>query len=80
MEIQIRKLYLVIDENNIIQKGYFRNTEKEVRGVWFHKGANFDITKDFEKAIVVDGIDFDEINFGVDKLIDGVFTSNKEEK
>ena len=25
----------------------------------------------FENAIIVEGIDFDEINFGVDKPIDG---------
>lgn len=71
MEIQVRKLYLVLDENKVIQKGYYRNTEFLISGVWYCKGANFDMEHDFENAIIVEGIDFDEINFGVDKLVDG---------
>ena len=82
--IQIKKLYVVIGDyeikdendevveirNNVAIKAFEQNTVQPVRGVWYKKGANFDETKDFENAIMLDA-HFEDIEIGKSKVVDG---------
>ena len=75
--IEVGKLYLVIDENHVIQKGFIQNTAQPESGKWYKKGCNFDEATDFEEAVKVDGISFDDIIFGQSQIVDGKFIKNE---
>ena len=71
--IEVGKLYLVIDENHTIQKGFIQNTAKPESGKWYKKGCNFNEKVDFNSAVKVTGISFNDIIFGKSKIVNGKF-------
>ena len=75
---EVGKLYLVLDEHNVIQKGFIQNTAEPEIGKWFKKGCNFDEATDFESATIVDGISFDDVIFGKSQIVDNKFIKNED--
>ena len=77
--MKIGKLYLKLDNTGTIQ-GYFKQfTEKAESGKVFKIGCNFDESKDFENAVVIDSQYLDKIHVGYSKVINGVFYENLEQ-
>ena len=76
--IQTNKLYLVIDANGVIQRGYIQFTEKPEKQKAFCTGFNnFDVNTDFANAVIVSGIDYNDIIWGQSTLVNGVFNKNE---
>lgn len=68
--IEIKKLYVKLDNTGTII-GYFKQlTEKAESGKLFKIGCNFDETTDFETAIITN-LNENEIEVGKDKFING---------
>ena len=82
--IQTNKVYVVIGDyevknendetietrHNVVIKAFEQNTAEPIRGVWYKKGANFDETKDFENAIILNA-HFEDIEIGTTKVENG---------
>ena len=77
MEKQTNKIYCKLDENKVIQ-AYFICFAKEPK---YRAMAmnNFDESKDFENAVVIDSQYLDKIHIGFSKVENGVFVENKQE-
>ena len=73
--METNKLYCKLDENKVIQ-GYFICFAKEPK--YRAMGCNFDESKDFENAVVIDSQYLDKIHVGYSQVIDGKFIENKE--
>ena len=73
--METNKIYCKIDENKVIQD-YFICFAKEPK--YKAMGCNFDESKDFENAVVIDSQYLDLIHIGFSMIIDGQFIENKE--
>lgn len=75
-----KELYVVIDENNIITKIFYREIKFEKsKSIWNIRKENFDEDVDFENAVVISPEYLDKIHIGFSKVENGVFIENKEE-
>lgn len=74
--METNKIYCKLDENKVI-KGYFICFAKVPK--YRAMGCNFDESKDFENAVVIDSQYLDFIHTGFSKVENGVFVENKEE-
>ena len=74
--IEIGKLYLVLDKNNVIKKFFIQNTAKPESGKWYKKGCNFDESKDFENAIIVEPTELNKIEVNKSQFINGKVVAN----
>lgn len=74
--METNKIYCKLDENKVIQ-GYFICFAKEPK--YSAMGCNFDESKDFENADVIDSQYLDKIHVGYSKVINGVFYENLEQ-
>lgn len=74
--METNKIYCKLDENKVIQ-AYFICFAKEPK---YRAMAvnNFDESKDFENAVVIDAQYLDMIHIGYSMIIDGQFIENKE--
>ena len=75
--MKINKIYCKIDENKVIQ-GYFICFAKEPK--YKAMGCNFDESKDFENAVVIDASYLEQIHVGYSQIINGVFIENKPQE
>lgn len=75
MEKEINKIYCKLDEQNKIQ-GYFICFAKEPK--YHAQGCDFDESKDFENAVVIDSQYLNLIHIGYSMVIDRQFIENKE--
>lgn len=73
--MEINKIYCKLDENKVIQ-AYFICFAKEPK--YRAQVCNFDESKDFENAVVIDSQYLDLIHIGFSMVIDGQFIENKE--
>ena len=73
--METNKIYCKIDENKVIQ-GYFICFAKNPK--YRAMGCNFDESKDFENAVMIDSQYLDKIHVGFSMIIDGAFIENKE--
>lgn len=74
--METNKIYCKLDEQNRIQT-YFICFAKEPK--YRAMGCNFDESKDFENAVVIDVEYLDKIHIGCSKVENGVFVENLEE-
>ena len=74
--METNKIYCKLDENKVIQ-GYFICFAKVPK--YRAMGCNFDESKDFENAVVIDSQYLDHIYVGFSMIIDGAFVENKEQ-
>ena len=75
-----KELYVVLDENNVIQKFLMRTIIFEnSKSTWNIIKKNFDESKDFENAVVIDSQYLDKIHIGYSQVINGEFVENKPE-
>ena len=74
--MEINKIYCKLDENKNIQ-GYFICFAKEPK--YRAMGCNFDGSKDFENAVVIDSQYLDKIHIGYSQVIYGTFVENGEQ-
>lgn len=77
MEKEINKIYCKLNENKTIQ-GYFICFAKEPK--YRAIGCNFDESKDFENAVVIDSQFLDRIHVGFSKVENGIFIENKPQE
>lgn len=75
--MEISKIYCKLDENKVIQ-GYFICFAKVPK--YRATGCNFDESKDFENAVVIDSQYFDKIHVGYSKVENGIFIENKPQE
>ena len=75
--METNKIYCKLDENNVIQ-GYLICFAKEPK--YRAMGCNFDESKDFENAVVIDNQYLDKIHIGYSKVENGVFIENKQQE
>ena len=73
--MEINKIYCKLDENKVIQ-GYFICFAKVPKYRAMAVG-NFDESKDFENAVVIDSQYLDLIHIGYSQVINGQFVENK---
>ena len=74
--METNKIYCKLDENKVIQ-GYFICFAKEPK-YRAMSVRDFDESKDFENAVVIDSQYLDLIHCGYSMIIDGQFIENKE--
>ena len=75
--METNKIYCKLDENKTIQ-GYFICFAKEPK--YRATGCNFDESKDFENAVVINPEYLDKIHVGYSKVENGVFIENKPQE
>ena len=75
--METNKIYSKLDENKVIQ-GYFICFAKVPK--YRAMGCNFDESKDFENAVVIDSQYLDKIHIGYSKVENGVFIENKPQE
>lgn len=67
-----KEVYIVLDENEIIQKAFERKiTFEKGRSIWETRTKNFDEEIDLETAISAN-LDFDDIQIGITKYENSV--------
>lgn len=76
--VQIKKLYVVLNNENTIIKAFEQNTKKPIKNMWYKKGAEFNEETDFENAIIVNNFHFEDVIIGVSKLVDGKIINEGE--
>ena len=74
--METNKIYCKLNENKVIQ-GYFICFAKEPK--YRAMGCNFDESKDFENAVVIDSQYLDKIHIGYSQVIYGTFVENGEQ-
>ena len=74
--METNKIYCKLDENKVIQ-GYFICFAKVPK--YRAMGCNFDESKDFEHAVVIDSQYLDKIHIGYSQVIYGTFVENAEQ-
>ena len=77
--IQTNKIYIILDNENKIQKYFIQYTEMPISGKAYKTGCNFDESKDFENAVVIDSQYLNLIHIGYSQVINGKFVENKEQ-
>ena len=75
--METNKIYCKLDENKIIQ-GYFICFAKVPK--YRAMGCNFDESKDFENAVVIDSQYLDKIHAGYSKVENDIFIENKPQE
>ena len=75
--METNKIYCKLDENKTIQ-GYFICFAKEPK--YRAMGCNFDESKDFENAVVIDSQYLDKIHVGYSKIEYGIFVENRPQE
>ena len=73
--METNKIYCKLDENKVIQ-GYFICFVKVPK--YRAMGCNFDESKDFENAVMIDSQYLDKIHVGYSQVIYGTFVENAE--
>ena len=74
--METNKIYCKLDENKFI-KGYFICFAKVPK--YRAMGCNFDESKDFANAVVIDSQYLDKIHIGFSMVINGQFVENAEQ-
>ena len=74
--METNKIYCKIDENKVIQ-GYFICFAKNPK--YRAMGCNFDESKDFANAVVIDSQYIDKIHIGYSQVIYETFVENREQ-
>lgn len=69
MKIKLKKLYIVINNENTVVKAFEQNCEPSQIGKWYKKSVNFDEKTDFANAIIWEGKHFEDVEIGVTKYI-----------
>ena len=80
--METNKIYCKLGSNNPDElpytiQGYFICFAKEPK--YRAMGCNFDESKDFEDAVIIDSQCLDKIHVGYSKVINGVFYENLEQ-
>ena len=75
--METNKIYCKLDENKVIQ-GYFICFAKEPK--YRAMACNFDESKDFENAVVIDSHYLDKIHIGYSKVENGIFVENQPQE